>query len=84
MRRIDADDAKRTYTQDMFDTEKDFGRVNDVLDYAPTVDAVSVVRCQDCKNFRRNEENDPYCADRRGLSAPEPDGYCSYGERREE
>lgn len=30
------------------------------------------------------EENDPYCADRRGLSDPEPDGYCSYGERREE
>nr|DAH76630.1 MAG TPA: hypothetical protein [Caudoviricetes sp.] len=84
MRQVDADSAKRTYTQDMFDTEEDFERVNDVLNYAPTVDAVSVVRCQDCKNFSRNEENDPYCADRRGLSDPEPDGYCSYGERREE
>lgn len=49
MRLIDADDAKRTYTKDMFDTEEDFERVNDVLDYAPTVDAVSVVRCKDCK-----------------------------------
>ncbi len=49
MRLIDADDAKRTYTKDMFDTEEDFERVNDVLNYAPTVDAVSVVRCKDCK-----------------------------------
>lgn len=49
-----------------------------------TVDAVPVVRCKDCKNFRRNDENDPYCADRRGLSDPEPDDFCSYGERREE
>lgn len=48
MRLIDADDAKRTYTQDMFDTEEDFERVNDVLDYAPTVDAVVVTRCKDC------------------------------------
>lgn len=47
---IDADDAKRTYTQDMFDTEEDFERVNDVLDYAPTVDAVVVTRCKDCKH----------------------------------
>ena len=50
----------------------------------PSVDAVPVVRCQDCKSFRRNNENDPYCADRRGLSDPKPDDYCSYGERREE
>ena len=49
MRLIDADSAKRTYTQDMFDTEEDFERVNDVLDYAPTVDAVVVTRCKDCK-----------------------------------
>lgn len=54
------------------------------VDNFPSTDAVPVVRCQDCKNFRRNEENDPYCADRRGLSDPEPDGYCSYGERGEE
>lgn len=54
-----------------------------VEDFA-SVDAAPIVRCQDCKNFRRNNENDPYCADRRGLSDPEPDGYCSYGERREE
>jgi len=83
MRLIDADDAKRTYTQDMFDTEEDFERVNDVLDYAPTVDAVVVTRCKDCKDFRRNNENDPYCANRRGLDDPVPDGFCNYGDPKE-
>ena len=59
-------------------------KIQELIAYAPSIDAEPVVRCQDCKNFRRNEENDPYCADRRGLSDPEPDGYCSYGEQREE
>lgn len=83
MRLIDADNAKRTYTRDMFDTEEDFERVNDVLDYAPTVDAVVVTRCKDCKNFRRNNENDPYCTNRRGLDDPVPDGFCNYGKPKE-
>lgn len=83
MRLIDADDVKRTYTQDMFDTEEDFERVNDVLDYAPTVDAVVVTRCKNCKDFRQNNENDPYCANRRGLDDPVPDGFCNYGEPKE-
>lgn len=83
MRLIDADDAKRTYTQDMFDTEEDFERVNDVLDYAPTVDAVVVTRCKNCKDFRQNNENDPYCANRRGLDDPVPDGFCNYGKPKE-
>lgn len=84
MRLIDADDVKRTYTKDMFDTEEDFERVNDVLDYAPTVDAVVVTRCKNCKDFRQNNENDPYCANRRGLDDPVPDGFCNYGEPKEE
>lgn len=54
-----------------------------ILENAPTVDAVSVTRCRECKHFRRNNENDPYCADRRGLNDPEPDDFCSYGEPKE-
>lgn len=59
-------------------------RIQKLIANAPSVDAVPAVRCQDCKNFCRNNENDPYCADRRGLSDPEPDGFCNFGERREE
>lgn len=96
MRLIDAnrlyDAAEEKYMEDRSKTENVITRVmlsqarqkiQELIAYAPSVDAEPVARCQDCKNFRRNEENDPYCADRRGLSGPEPDGYCSYGERRE-
>lgn len=53
MRMIDADTAKQTYTADLFDTEEDFERVNDIFDYAPTVEAVVVVRCKDCIYTRK-------------------------------
>lgn len=88
MRLIDADDAKRTYTKDMFDTEEDFERVNDVLNYAPTVDAVSVVRCKDCKMWGKQnifEHSDTgrmrrggYCICSRFTRYE--DDFCSYGE----
>ena len=83
MRLIDADDAKRTYTKDMFDTEEDFERVNDVLNYAPTVDAVSVVRCKDCKH-RTESGNCGHPRHHGILPSAYPYDFCSYGERREE
>lgn len=91
MRLIDADDAKRTYTADMFDTEEDFERVNDVLDYAPTVDAVAVTRCKDCRSSRNLNRNDRledgyvegvlWCMNY--SNGVWPDDFCSYGEPKE-
>ena len=49
---------------------------------APTVDAVPVVRCAQCKHFKRNLENDTYCSSVNGLTDPQEDDFCSYGERR--
>ena len=49
--------------------------------HAPTVDAVEVVRCRDCKH---NEHHDMllYCGHIRGLAGMvSPDGFCYYGER---
>ena len=54
------------------------------IEDAPTVDAVVVTRCKNCKDFRQNNENDPYCANRRGLDDPAPDGFCNYGKQKEE
>lgn len=54
------------------------------VDENPTVDAVPVTRCKNCKDFHRNDENDPYCANKRGLDDPVPDGFCNYGKPREE
>lgn len=50
---------------------------------APTVDAVEVIRCRDCKRFVDNKEaRVTYC--RRSLQdmTVNPNDFCSYGERR--
>ena len=35
--------------------------IHNAIDQAPTVDAVSVVRCKNCEYFGTNDENVPYC-----------------------
>ena len=40
--------------------------------------APPVGRCEDCKNFGRNNENDTYCASVYGLPDPQETDYCSY------
>ena len=52
----------------------------DDIESAPTVDAVPVVRCAQCKHFKRNLENDTYCSSVNGLTDPQEDDFCSYGE----
>lgn len=70
------------------------------VDNAPTVDAVVVVRCKDCKYAERYERVDGtaayYCGhpqntftygeywERAFKPLKEVDDFCSYGERREE
>lgn len=55
----------------------------------PTVDAVPVVRCKDCKWFADNNDGDWFgCWLFQTIQiipedAPKPDDFCSYGERRE-
>mgnify|MGYP006994658280 FL=1 len=58
--------------------------IHNAIYNAPTVDAVKVTRCKDCKDFHRNNENDPYCTNSRGLDDPVPDGFCNYGKPKEE
>ena len=60
-----------------------------VIENAPTIDAVEVVRCKDCKYKRLYDEDDTkyyYCAleDRpnRNWSVDDTD-YCSWGEKGE-
>ena len=55
------------------------------LDDAPTADAVEVVRCKDCKFFRRYGFRLEYadCIKFDYYDTTE-DGYCAWGERRED
>ena len=54
---------------------------------APTVDAVEVVRCKDCKHFVQGEPYDPCeCMKWKvkfGVAYTEPDGYCHKAERKD-
>lgn len=42
----------------------------------------AVVHCKDCKHWRNNLENATYCHLVSGLTEPEEDDFCSYGERK--
>lgn len=51
---------------------------------APAEDVVEVVRCKDCKYFRRWNDGSTTClfwTDQWDM-ATEPNGFCSYSERR--
>lgn len=53
------------------------------VEQAPTVDAVSVVRCRECKHC---DPENYHCDHHMGTAAPlrrDPDDFCSYGERKE-
>ena len=82
-RLIDAEKLKKHYAWWEDDKQKLF---DSIVDSQPTVDAVPVVRCKDCKYshkcggdmlMRSASGGYIYCP----LGA---DGYCSMGERREE
>ena len=59
----------------------------DMVNEAPTVDAVPVVRCKDCKYFVQGEPYDPCeCMKWKvkfGVAYTEPNGYCHKAERKD-
>ena len=56
--------------------------VKGVLESAPAVDAVPVVRCKDCK-WLYDEMDDYCCRSHRGLVRICENSFCSYGERKD-
>jgi hypothetical protein len=72
MRLIDADKLDWWYK----------GRpIRRVIDEAPTVDAVPVVRCKDCKH--RELILGEWCCGALGDVSIDDDDFCSYGERKD-
>lgn len=47
----------------------------------PAVDAVEVVRCRECVNWRRYDDSPADCD--MNMMRMGPEDYCSYGQRRE-
>ena len=85
MRLIDADALKQNaYTS--YECASQPCKVVDVsdIDDAPTVDAVRVVRCGECKFYNRCTDHQGICMNRYMDGFIVPDWYCADGERREE
>lgn len=83
MRLIDADALKRKITMvtKQYNPNAIMERPAILLedvDEAPTIDALEVVRCKDCKHF---DVSYPMCC--RYEETVKPDDYCSYGEKTE-
>jgi hypothetical protein len=63
--------------------------LEDAIDGIPAADVVEVTRCKDCKHYRVFLKRD-MCAKNAqvldghevGLTATNPDDFCSYGERK--
>ena len=49
----------------------------------PTIVAVPVVRCRECKHYKPEEYFSP-CVLPQGLECAKPDDFCSYGQRKED
>lgn len=78
MRLIDADELIEVAHRIRLDSRE---RIEQMIESAPKVDAVEVVRCKDCKHYWKNKPSDdvPVC-----LASPKVDAFCSEGERRED
>ena len=52
------------------------------VDFAPTIDAVPVVRCKDCKYKNFDGIGGLWCG-RHSMYIDDVEGFCSYGERKD-
>ena len=94
MRLINADELKAMWYDINNITEEDSGvrfvgyqEIGRLIDNAPTVDAVEVVRCRECK-WHRSGQNEvdtwSICIEPTLRAAHvQDDDYCSWGERKE-
>ena len=85
MKLIDADYGQKQLTIAEVECGKNFetdcNHVRDFLNAMPTIDAVPVVRCRECKHC---DPQNYHCDHPMGTVAPlrrKPDDFCSYGEK---
>ena len=97
MRLIDADEALRLFGEEYEETKElihngetqldnlaeGFTEADHIIKYVlPTVDAVPVVRCKDCKYYKPDEYKCG-CDFAGGLPYVKAGDFCSYGERKD-
>lgn len=85
MRLIDADWIHQN-SDERFPEEKPYQEAwgLTMVDSAPTIDAVPVVRCRECKHGKRGVDNVVICSHPCGKVISMTAGdFCSYGQRKE-
>ena len=78
MRLIDADDLLAEYDQQH---KGEPGKARKLIEDAPAVDAVEVVRCKDCRHITV-ERGLCFCNVWEKFNGMGYEGFCNYGERR--
>ncbi|MBR2653738.1 MAG: hypothetical protein IKD59_04205 [Lachnospiraceae bacterium] len=80
MRLIDIEDVAllKTVTDGGLSAKALWRRINN----QPTVDAVPVIRCKDCK-YWEGDDDDTFCSEL-GIFGTDQNSYCSYAKRKEE
>ena len=58
--------------------------IHNAIDNTPTVDAIKVTRCKDCKYVNFTEHRDYLRCTKHVAFSFRPNDFCSYGERMEE
>ena len=78
---LDSDYIQETIYRRGFKTRQD---IEEWLNNSPTIDAVPVVKCRDCKHYEIHKPKVLENCERKGYIIPmKPDDFCSYGERKE-
>lgn len=86
MRLVDADKLVDMLYDNEFAALCPLDEVSGVIDACPTVDAVPVVRCKDCKHYDLGVCLKIYSdgnAQKDSWQTRNPDDFCSYGERKD-
>lgn len=84
MRLIDVDELKKQMCNECFGGNCGYRCLEwNLMNDAPTVDAVEVVRCKDCKHYRTRWVGFCELIGNENIQR-EDDDFCSWGERRED
>ena len=83
-RLIDANALSCEIDSCSFETSYDCEKVLEIIAEAPTVDAVEVVRCKDCKHGEFVDDGfSLYLCHHHGSDWNDGEHFCSYGERKD-
>lgn len=82
MRLIDADELRGTIENEHFGEYEDKETAFYCIDTAHTIDAVPIVRCNDCE-YHDEGENFIYCWALQTKCPDDSEFFCKYGKRKE-